>query len=85
MLLLKQTAIDTNIFTLLTFIDDADQNANHINIGQYISSNVPSLKGFREELKNQQNSIYSLKALASVMFMLQRYGWVMFTCLIILV
>lgn len=48
------------------------QTANHINLGQYISSNVPSLKGFREELKNQ-NSISNVKALASVMFILQRY------------
>ncbi|KAL3515533.1 hypothetical protein ACH5RR_022435 [Cinchona calisaya] len=49
------------------------QKVSHMNFGQYISSNVPSLKGFRDELKKQQNSLSSLKALASVMFILQRY------------
>ncbi|XP_071931114.1 outer envelope protein 64, mitochondrial-like isoform X2 [Coffea arabica] len=48
------------------------QTANHIKFGQYISSNVPSLKGFHEELKNQ-TLISNVKALASVMSILQRY------------
>ncbi|XP_071935749.1 outer envelope protein 64, mitochondrial isoform X2 [Coffea arabica] len=48
------------------------QTANHIKFGQYISSNVPSLKGFDEELKNE-TLISNVKALASVMSILQRY------------
>lgn len=45
----------------------------HISFGQYIASNVPSLKGFCEQLSNQQNGISTLKALSTVMVSLQRY------------
>ncbi|XAR53051.1 Amidase [Bertholletia excelsa] len=45
----------------------------HINFGQYIASNVPTLKAFRDESGNLQNGISTLKALSSVMFLLQRY------------
>ncbi|KAF5951892.1 hypothetical protein HYC85_009836 [Camellia sinensis] len=40
---------------------------------QYIASNVSSLKGFHEESTNLKNGISTLKALSSVMFLLQRY------------
>nr|XP_016456544.1 PREDICTED: outer envelope protein 64, mitochondrial [Nicotiana tabacum] len=49
------------------------QTPKHLNLGQYIASNVPSLKGFREESINQQNGMSTLTALSSVMFLLQRY------------
>ncbi|OIT00608.1 PREDICTED: outer envelope protein 64, mitochondrial [Nicotiana attenuata] len=49
------------------------QTPKHLNLGQYIASNVPSLKGFREESTNQQNGMSILTALSSVMFLLQRY------------
>ncbi|CAK9174032.1 unnamed protein product [Ilex paraguariensis] len=45
----------------------------HISFGQYIASNVPSLKSFGEESTNLRNGTSSLKALSSVMFLLQRY------------
>nr|XP_016456291.1 PREDICTED: outer envelope protein 64, mitochondrial-like isoform X1 [Nicotiana tabacum] len=49
------------------------QTPKHLNLGQYIASNVPSLKGFREDSANQQNGMSTLTALSSVMFLLQRY------------
>ncbi|KAA8536460.1 hypothetical protein F0562_028938 [Nyssa sinensis] len=49
------------------------QTPKHMKFGQYIASNVPSLKGFREQSSNLQNGISTLKALSSVMFLLQRY------------
>ncbi|KAL6964277.1 Outer envelope protein 64, mitochondrial [Sarracenia purpurea var. burkii] len=49
------------------------QPSKHMNLGQYIAANVPSLKGFREESTNLQNGISTMKALSSVMFLLQRY------------
>lgn len=49
------------------------QPPKHINFGQYIASNVSSLKGFHEESMNLKNGISTLKALSSVMFLLQRY------------
>uniref|UniRef100_A0A5B6YTA3 Amidase domain-containing protein n=1 Tax=Davidia involucrata TaxID=16924 RepID=A0A5B6YTA3_DAVIN len=49
------------------------QPPKHMNFGQYIASNVPSLKGFREQSSNLQNGISTLKALSSVMFLLRRY------------
>ncbi|KAL8222689.1 hypothetical protein R6Q57_020088 [Mikania cordata] len=49
------------------------QAPKHMNIGQYILSNVPSLKYFREKTSNQQNGTYTLKALSSAMLLLQRY------------
>ncbi|THG01681.1 hypothetical protein TEA_004409 [Camellia sinensis var. sinensis] len=49
------------------------QPPKHINFGQYIASNVSSLKGFHEESTNLKNGISTLKALSSVMFLLQRY------------
>ncbi|KAL7125148.1 hypothetical protein ABFS83_14G096400 [Erythranthe nasuta] len=45
----------------------------HMNFGNYIASNVPSLKRFCEESRNQQNGISTMKALSSVMLLLQRY------------
>ncbi|KAL8027513.1 hypothetical protein ABFX02_14G099400 [Erythranthe guttata] len=45
----------------------------HMNFGHYIASNVPSLKRFCEESTNQQNGISTMKALSSVMLLLQRY------------
>ncbi|KAF3435026.1 hypothetical protein FNV43_RR22113 [Rhamnella rubrinervis] len=49
------------------------QPPKHMNLGQYIASNVPSLKGFREESTKLQNGTLTLKALSSVMVSLQRY------------
>ncbi|PIN21454.1 Amidase [Handroanthus impetiginosus] len=49
------------------------QTPKHMNFGQYIASNVPSLKHFREESTNQQTGISTLRALSSAMLFLQRY------------
>ncbi|XP_027366713.1 outer envelope protein 64, mitochondrial [Abrus precatorius] len=49
------------------------QSPKHTNLCQYIASNVPSLKGFREQSTPQQNGLSVLKALTSVMFSLQWY------------
>ncbi|KAL2342098.1 hypothetical protein Fmac_010038 [Flemingia macrophylla] len=49
------------------------QSPQHVNVCQYIASNVPSLKGFREQLTLQQTGVSILKALTSVMFSLQGY------------
>ncbi|KAF2320323.1 hypothetical protein GH714_027131 [Hevea brasiliensis] len=48
------------------------QPPKHINLDQYIASNVPSLKGFRGESTNLENGTSTLKALSSVMVSLQR-------------
>ncbi|XP_057978067.1 outer envelope protein 64, mitochondrial [Malania oleifera] len=48
------------------------QPPKHMNLGQHIASNVPSLKSFREK-SNHQNGISTLKALSSVMISLQRH------------
>ncbi|XP_048337459.2 outer envelope protein 64, mitochondrial isoform X1 [Ziziphus jujuba] len=49
------------------------QPPKHVNVSQYIASNVRSLKGFREESTNLQNGTLTLKALSSAMVSLQRY------------
>ncbi|KAK6777875.1 hypothetical protein RDI58_024593 [Solanum bulbocastanum] len=49
------------------------QTPKHLNLGQYIASNIPSLKGFIEQSTIQQNGMSTLRALSSVMFLLQRY------------
>ncbi|WCJ18718.1 Glutamyl-tRNA(Gln) amidotransferase subunit A [Euphorbia peplus] len=49
------------------------QPPNHMNFGQYIASNVSSLKEFREESTNLSKGTSALKALSSVMVSLQRY------------
>ncbi|KAJ4965889.1 hypothetical protein NE237_017738 [Protea cynaroides] len=49
------------------------QTPQHLNIDQHIASSVPSLKGFREPSPNVQHGTSNLKALASVMVLLQRY------------
>ncbi|KAI3448255.1 hypothetical protein Pfo_004920 [Paulownia fortunei] len=49
------------------------QTPKHMNFGQYIASNVLSLKKFHEESTKQQNGMCTLKALSSVMLLLQRY------------
>lgn len=46
------------------------QSPKHVNIGQYIASNVPSLKAFCEESSNVQSGVGALKALSSVMVLL---------------
>ncbi|KAM7251674.1 hypothetical protein ACFE04_023557 [Oxalis oulophora] len=43
------------------------QPPKHINVGQYITSNVPSLKKFHEQSTKQQTPASCLKALSSVM------------------
>ncbi|KAL6501223.1 hypothetical protein OROHE_024870 [Orobanche hederae] len=50
------------------------QTPKHVNFGQYIASNVPSLKSFYEESIDQQNGMCALKALSSVMLLLQSLG-----------
>ncbi|KAJ1281111.1 hypothetical protein BS78_04G283200 [Paspalum vaginatum] len=49
------------------------QSPKHINIGQYICSNVPSLKEFCEPATKLQEGMSALKALSTVMLLLQRY------------
>ncbi|XP_059297080.1 outer envelope protein 64, mitochondrial [Lycium ferocissimum] len=49
------------------------QTPKHLNLGQYIASNVPSLKGFIEQSIIHQNGMSALRALSSVMVLLQRY------------
>ncbi|CAN6543828.1 unnamed protein product [Malus baccata var. baccata] len=47
------------------------QPPKHMNFSQYIASNVPSLKAFREESTKRQNGVFTLKALSSVMLLIQ--------------
>jgi len=61
----------------------ADQSPQHMNICQYIASNVPSLKGFRDKLTHQQNAVSILKDLTSVMFSLQGYANLSFRVLLL--
>ncbi|KAL0375987.1 UNVERIFIED_CONTAM: Outer envelope protein 64, mitochondrial [Sesamum calycinum] len=49
------------------------QPPKHVNFGEFIASNVPSLKKFREESTSEQSGISNLKALSSVMLLLQRH------------
>ncbi|CAM0944083.1 unnamed protein product [Alopecurus aequalis] len=49
------------------------QPPKHINIGQYIISNVPTLKEFCEPSTKLQEGNSALKALCTVMLLLQRY------------
>ncbi|XP_062221969.1 outer envelope protein 64, mitochondrial-like [Phragmites australis] len=49
------------------------QPPKHINIGQYIRSNVPSLKEFCEPATRLQEGMMALKTLSAVMLLLQRY------------
>ncbi|XP_010937490.2 outer envelope protein 64, mitochondrial [Elaeis guineensis] len=49
------------------------QTPKHMNISQYIASNVPSLKEFHEPSTKLQQGMTTLKALSTVMILLQRY------------
>ncbi|XP_054777787.1 outer envelope protein 64, mitochondrial isoform X1 [Prosopis cineraria] len=49
------------------------QSSKHMNLCQYIASNVPSLRGYCEHPTHPQNGAFLLKALSSVMFSLQGY------------
>ncbi|KAF2571646.1 hypothetical protein F2Q70_00006419 [Brassica cretica] len=49
------------------------QAPKHMNVGQYVASNVPSLAEFCEKPGTSQDSASSLKALASVMLSIQRH------------
>ncbi|KAH9603153.1 hypothetical protein KSS87_018599 [Heliosperma pusillum] len=49
------------------------QSPRHVNMGEFIGSNVPSLTGFLEESSNVKNGVAVLKALALVMDLLNRY------------
>ncbi|KAJ4716892.1 outer envelope protein 64, mitochondrial [Melia azedarach] len=49
------------------------QPPKHMNFGQYIASNVSSLKGFSDESTNLEKGTAALGALSSVMVSLQRY------------
>lgn len=57
----------------LGLVGFADQSPQHMNLCQYIASNVPSLKGFLGQLTYQQNGVSILKALTSAMLSLQGY------------
>lgn len=60
------------------FISDfADQTPKHMNFGQYIASNLPSLKFFSEESTNQNTGISTLRALSSAMLFLQRFALIL--------
>jgi hypothetical protein len=54
----------------------ADQPSKHINIGQYLYSNVPSLKEFCEPATKLQEGMSALKALSTVMLLLQRFAFI---------
>uniref|UniRef100_A0A0D9VL71 Amidase domain-containing protein n=1 Tax=Leersia perrieri TaxID=77586 RepID=A0A0D9VL71_9ORYZ len=49
------------------------QTPKHINVGQYISSHVPSLKDFVDPTMEMPEGMSALKALSTVMLLLQRY------------
>nr|CAB3451126.1 unnamed protein product [Digitaria exilis] len=49
------------------------QPLKHINIGQYLYSNVPSLKEFCEPATTLQEGVSALKAVSTVMLLLQRF------------
>ncbi|XP_010520942.1 PREDICTED: outer envelope protein 64, mitochondrial [Tarenaya hassleriana] len=49
------------------------QSPKHMNLGQHVASNIPSLKGFCEQSVNLQNSASTLKVLSSVMLSIQRH------------
>lgn len=49
------------------------QSPKHMNLGHYVASNVPSLKGFYEVSSHVQQGVGALKALSSVMVLLNRY------------
>ncbi|KAL9275950.1 Outer envelope protein 64, mitochondrial-like protein, partial [Drosera capensis] len=51
----------------------ADQGPEVISLGQYIASNVPSLKGYCEMSTNLKSGTETLKALSAVTVLLQRY------------
>lgn len=55
----------------------ADQVPQHMNIGQYIASNVPSLKGFNEPSVLKQGKS-TFNALSKVMVLLQRCVYKLF-------
>lgn len=61
----------------------ADQSPQHMNICQYIASNVPSLKGFHDKLTHQRNGVSMLKDLTLVMFSLQGYANLSFSILLL--
>ena len=49
------------------------QVLNHINLGQYIASKVPSLKVFKNEESRNGEGNSTLKNLCDVFLLLQRY------------
>lgn len=49
------------------------QAPKHMNVGQYVASNVPSLAEFCEKPGKSEDSASTLKALASVMLSIQRH------------
>ncbi|GAB4838459.1 Outer envelope protein 64, mitochondrial [Ancistrocladus abbreviatus] len=63
----------SNVVSKAAEILSGYQTPKHLNLGQYIASNVPSLRGFCEQSTNGKNGTTTLKALSSVMVLLQRY------------
>ena len=55
----------------------AGQVLNHINLGQYIASKVPSLKVFKNEESRNGEGNSTLKNLCDVFLLLQRYEFKM--------
>lgn len=51
----------------------ADGTPKHMQFGQYIASNVPSLELFFEESTNKRSAA-TLRALSSAMLLLQRFS-----------
>ncbi|XP_071733657.1 outer envelope protein 64, mitochondrial-like [Rutidosis leptorrhynchoides] len=49
------------------------QTPKHMNIGQYICSNLPGLSYFSDQMSNLQSGTNTLKALSSAMLLLQGY------------
>ncbi|CAH9081775.1 unnamed protein product [Cuscuta epithymum] len=49
------------------------QTPLHINLGKYIASNVPSLKGFHGDSTSQNSGISTLRSLSTVMSQMLRY------------
>ena len=60
-------------FVLIFVLYVVDGKPKHIQFGQFIASNVPSLELFFEESSNKQTAA-TLRALSSAMLLLQRFS-----------
>jgi hypothetical protein len=71
---LKDVSVYSSTNCLSCFSDNIDQTPKHMNIEQYIACNVPSLKEFYEPSSKSPKGSSALKALSSVMLLLQRFA-----------